>query len=185
MSEAERDGKRSWKTAELKQELSSRLVSAAFYLFVATGFYALSLILPGLFTGIIIPGLPPPFSNPEWLLWTALFISCLVFAITATYEVLRAVDPLFEVLAKRIHGDAKPAKRVARDIALILLTILLAAAANPLTAFVGTAATAVRVVVGLTTLIVLIVLLYDISRTVYRYVKSYVEIFINRIFPTQ
>lgn len=185
MSEAGRDDKKSLKTAELKRELSSRLVSAAVYLFVATGFYVLSLILPELFTGIRIPGLPPPISDLEWLLWASFFISCLVFAITAMYEVFRAIDPLFEMLAKRIHGDVKPAKRIARDIALILLIILLATATNPLTALTGSAATAARVAVGLTTLIVLVALLYDISRTVYRYVKSYVEMFISRIFPAQ
>ncbi len=183
MSEAGLDDKKSWKTAELKRELSSRLVSATVYLSAATAFYVLSLILPGLFTGIKIPGLPPPLSDMEWLLWASLFISCLVFAITAVYEVFRAVDPLFEVLSKRIHGDVKPAKRVARDIALILLIVLLATATNPLTALAGSAATAIKVTVGLTTLIILVVLLYDIFRTVYRYVKSYVEILISKVFP--
>lgn len=185
MSEAGLDDKRSWRTAELKRELSSRLVSAAVYLFVATGFYVLSLILPGLFTGIRIPGLPSPLSDLEWLLWASLFISYLVFAVTAMYEMFKAVDPLFEVLAKRIHGDVKPAKRIARDLALVLLVVLLATAINPLTALAGSAAIVLRVVVGLATLIVLIVLLYDISRTIYQYVKNYVEILINRFFPTQ
>ncbi|MEM1509716.1 MAG: hypothetical protein QXY49_02865 [Thermofilaceae archaeon] len=184
MNGAGLDDKRGWRVTELKRELSSRLVSAAVYLFVSTGFYVLSLILPGLFAGIKIPGLPSPLSDLEWLLWASLFVSYLLFATTAIYEVFKAVDPLFEVLARRIHGDVKPVRRIARDLALILLVVLLVTAINPLTTLAGSAAIALRVVVGLATFIVLIVLLYDISRTIYQYVKNYVEILINKFFPT-
>lgn len=167
-------------SADLRQ-LRAGLAAAASYAVVALGFYLLSRIIPPLLSGVGIPGLPPPFSSLEWLFWAFLFLLSFAFAVTALYNLIRVVDPLFALVSKRIGSAAEPGKRVARDLAYALLIVLIVAAATPFTEASGSLGPALRAAIGLVTLVLLVLLLYDAARTIYAYAREKIEELVGRL----
>lgn len=161
--------------------LKARLAAAASYAVVALGFYLLSLIIPPLLSGVGIPGIPPPFSSLERLFWVFLFLLSLAFAATALYNFIRAVDPFFALVSRRIGGAAEPGKRIVRDLAYALLAVLIAAAVTPFTEGVDALGSTLRVAIGLMTLAVLVILLYDAARTIYTYARERIEGLIEKL----
>ncbi len=167
-----------WEAAKLRQELLAKLAGAAVYALVAAGFYLFSLVAPGLFAGIRVPGLPEPLSDLDQLVRALLFLSSLAFAFTALFEALQAIDPFFEMLAARIHGDVGPAKRLARDLALMLLVALALSAAGYVLPLAEPLGAPLRILIGSAALAALVLFLYDIARTVHKSVRRAVERFL-------
>lgn len=163
------------------RQLRARLAATASYAVVALGFYLLSHVIPPLLSGMKIPGLPEPFSNLEWLFWAFLFLLAFAFAATALYNLTRAVDPLFELISRRIGSTAKPGKRVVRDLAYALLIVLTVAAVTPFTFQMGSLGSTLKAALGLVTLALLVVLLYDAARTIYLYTREKVEGLVERL----
>lgn len=161
--------------------LRERAAAAAAYMVVAFGFYLLSFVVPPLVSGVRIPGLPDPVARFDWLLWAFTFLLAFVFAATAVYDILRAIDPLFDVLSRRFGSAAGPGKRIARDLAYALLVILTAVAVAPFTEPLGRAAPFAKALIGVSALLILGLLLYDAAKTIYRYVREKVEEVVTRL----
>ncbi|RLE97228.1 MAG: hypothetical protein DRJ96_04460 [Thermoprotei archaeon] len=167
--------------ADWRGELRIRLPRAALYLLVAVAFYILSAIVPGLVAGVKLPGVLEPFGRLDWLLWAFLLLIALAFGGNAVYNLVRALDPLLEAMARRMGGNVRPAKRVARDVAYMLLVVLVAEALTPIAESLGGPGQPLKVVIGVTTLILLLILVYDVGKVTYRYIESKVELLIKRL----
>lgn len=164
-----------------REELRVRLPRAALYLLVAIAFYILSVIVPGLVIGVKLPGVLEPFSRLDWLLWAFLLLIALAFGGNAVYNLLKALDPLLEAMARRMGGNVRPAKRVARDVAYMLLVVLVAEALTPIAESLGGPGQPLKIVIGVTTLVLLLILVYDVGKVTYRYIESKVELLIKRL----
>lgn len=163
------------------RQLRERIASVVGYSVVSLGFYLMSLLIPPFMSGVTIPGLPPPFSNMDWLVWGFLFLLSFAFAATALYNLLQAIDPLFVIVSKRLGSATEPGKRVARDLAYALLIVLIATALSPFVERLGSIGPPLKVLVGLGTLGFLVFLLYDAAKTVYMFFKVKVEEIVSRL----
>ena len=109
----------------LGTELKNYIPRAALNIVVALFFYILSEIVPTLFSDVKLPGgVPEPFNDVEWLTWVFLFLLALIFFANALLLIFKALDPLLESILTKWRGDVKPAKRVVRDLAYMILILL-------------------------------------------------------------
>jgi len=157
---------------------------AVLNLIVALLTYLFSLFVPSFFAGIYLPGgLPEPYNSVEWLVWAFLMVLALVFLAEALILMLRAIDPVLESLLARWRGDVKPAKRLVRDVAYIILVLLVAEVLNAIASSLGSVSVVLRLIIGFGVLLMLALLVYDIGKTAYSLITSRIEAMLNWLKP--
>ncbi len=160
--------------ATLQRELRTRLPKVVFNIVIALFFYIISGIIPSIAGDVQLPGIEiEPFNRVSWLLWASLTVIALLFAVRAFYDILALLDIVVDIFLGRFGStEAKPLKRVLKDLTMIFLVIILAAAIAPVTSGVPVVGYYLRLLVSVGALVMLIFLIYDMGRIFYRVVEE-------------
>jgi len=141
---------------------------------MAVIFYLINTFVPGTMEGINLPGLN---INAGTLIGTIALIFMAIFLIRALADALVLSDILTDIFVKRLGiKEERSPKRAARDLIYIIVIILLTTALQPLIATlepnVRGLLTNVTIYVALA---IILILIYDIGRILYRIVERKAE----------
>jgi len=160
-------------------EIRRRFPRLAMRLIMAFIFWIISIFVPPLFGGIVVPVLNVDASFP---IWTVTIFVALLFLIRALSDALVLGDVAVDVMVRRLGIKEKVSpKRAVRDFIYIIALILVAAAVSPILAGLGEAGTFLSKIVTFALLGVIIVLIYDIGRVLYRVVEKKMETLADRL----
>ena len=141
---------------------------------MAVIFYLINTFVPGTMEGINLPGLN---IKADTLIGTIALIFTAIFLIRALSDALVLSDIFTDIFVKRlgITGERSP-KRAARDLIFIIVIILVTTAIFPL---VNTLDLSIReplsTVITYVALGMILILIYDIGRILYRIVERKAE----------
>ncbi len=146
-------------------------------------FFVMSEIIPPIAEGARIPGIEiEPFNNASWVLKVSLLTASAVFAVRVIYDVIVVIDTIADMLVERLGSRrVTPARRIMRDITYMLLIIILAEASVPVFKPIPVVGPYLNLAVSLAALLLLIILAYDIGKTVYRFVERKVDVVSEKI----
>jgi len=145
-------------------------------------FWIISAFVPQTLTGIIIPGFD---FNASLLVWIISSVVMAIFLIRALSDALVLGDIVTDVVVRKlgIKEEMSP-KRAARDLIYIIIIVLVVTAVSPVLSTIenigGTLSTAATyMALGL-----IIVLIYDMGRVLYRIVENKAELLADRLAGT-
>jgi hypothetical protein len=152
------------------EEIRRRLPRLVTNLIMAIIFWFVSVFIPPTIPSLIVPGINFEASR---LVWIFLIIIVAIFLIRALSDALVLGDVLTDVLVKRLGiKEERTPKRAAREVAYIIIIVLIVTAASPLLATiqdVGYYLSTATVYIGLGLIIVFI---YDIGRIIYKIIEE-------------
>jgi hypothetical protein len=145
-------------------------------------FWIISAFVPQTLTGIIIPGFD---FDASLLVWIISSVVMAIFLIRALSDALVLGDIVTDVVVRKlgIKEEMSP-KRAARDLIYIIIIVLVVTAVSPVLSTIenigGTLSTAATyMALGL-----IIVLIYDMGRVLYRIVENKAELLADRLAGT-
>jgi len=171
------------------EEIRRRFPRLTMSLIIAVIFWIVSYIVPETIKktnpeGILIPGLSiHGFSvDAGFLIGTVTLIIAYVFLIRALSDALILGDILTDIFVKRlgIKTEISP-KRAVRDFIYIILIILVAAAVSPFVAMIKNVGTLLSTVTTYIALGMILILIYDIGRILYRIIEQRAESVAERL----
>jgi len=146
---------------------------------MAAIFGVISIVVPPLVEGTTVPGINVKGS---FLLWVCFILVTLIFAIRALSDSLALADVLTDIFLRRLGAKKdRSLKRVGRDAIYIIVTILLASAFIPFLSAVAEIGTMLAGAASLIALFLIIVLIYDVGRILYRTVEAKAETLSDRL----
>ena len=156
------------------EEIRNRFPRLTMSLVMAIIFYLINTFVPGTMEGINLPGLN---INAGTLIGTIALIFTAIFLIRALADALVLSDILTDVFVKRLGiKEERSPKRAARDLIFIIVIILVTTAIFPL---INTLDLNVREPLSMVTTYValgmILILIYDIGRILYRIVERKAE----------
>jgi cation transport ATPase len=148
-------------------------------LVMAVIFWIVSIFVPPTMGDIVIPGLD---LRAEFLVWIVTMLITAVFLIRALSDALILGDIVTDIFVKRlgIKQEASP-KRAFRDFIYIILVILVAAAVSPILGEIGNLGDTLRNVTTYIALGIILILIYDIGRILYRIIEQRAEAVADRL----
>lgn len=142
-------------------------------------FWLISVYAPPTLRGITIPGIGTDASLLMWIL-TILIMG--IFLVRVLSDALVLGDIFTDVLVRRLGvKEERSPKRAAREIAYIIIIVLLMTAISPLLSTIenyGYYFTVIATYVGLGLVIVLV---YDIGRIIYKIIENKAEAVADRL----
>ncbi len=143
-------------------------------------FYLINTFVPGTIDGIDLPGLN---INAGTLIAAISLIFTAIFLIRVLADALVLSDILTDIFVKRLGiKEERSPKRAARELIYIIVIILVATALQPL---IGTLEPSVNVPLSTATVYValgmILILIYDIGRILYRIVERKAESVADRL----
>jgi len=165
--------------SSIGDEIRRRFPRLGMSLIMATVFWIISIFIPPLFRGIVVPVLSVDAAFPIWAV--TVFVA-LLFLIRALSDALVLGDVAVDVMVRRLGIKEKVSpKRAVRDFIYIIALILVAAAISPILAGLGEIGALLSKIVTFALLGVIIVLIYDIGRVLYRVVEKKMESLADRL----
>jgi hypothetical protein len=158
-----------------REEIRRRLPRLVTNVIMAITFWVISVFIPPTIPSLLVPGINIEASD---LVWIFLIIIVAIFLIRVLSDGLVLGDVLTDVLVKRlgVKGERSP-KRAVREIAYIIIIVLIVTAVSPLSANiqdVGYYLSTATIYVGLGLILVFI---YDIGRIVYKIIEEKADSF--------
>jgi cation transport ATPase len=143
-------------------------------LVMAVIFYLINTFVPGTMDGLSVPGLN---INAGTLIGTIALLFTAIFLIRALSDALVLSDILTDIFIKRLGiKEERSPKRAARDLIYIIVIILVTTALQPLISTLESGArellTNVTIYIALG---IILILIYDIGRILYRIVERKAE----------
>jgi len=143
-------------------------------------FYLINTFVPGTMEGINLPGIN---INADTLIGTIALIFTAIFLIRALADALVLSDILTDIFVKRLGiKEERSPKRAARELIYTIVIILVATALQSL---IGTLEPSVKVPLATATVYValgmILILIYDIGRILYRIVERKAESVADRL----
>jgi hypothetical protein len=146
---------------------------------MAVIFGVISIVVPPLVGDMIVPGINVKGS---FLFWVCFMLVTVIFVIRALADALSLADVLTDIFLRRLGAkEDRSLKRVGRDAIYIILTILLASAFIPFLSSVAEIGDILTGAASLVALGLIIVLIYDIGRILYRTVEAKAEALSDRL----
>jgi len=146
---------------------------------MAAIFGVISIFVPPLVGDMTVPGIDV---SGNFLLWVFFMLVTVIFVIRALADALSFADVLTDIFLRRLGAkEDRSFKRVGRDAIYIILTILLASAFIPFLSSVAEIGDMLRGAASLVALGLVIVLIYDIGRILYRTVEAKAEVLADRL----
>jgi cation transport ATPase len=142
-------------------------------------FWIISVIVPPTISNITIPGLD---LEAGFLIWIVTMLIMAVFLIRALSDALILGDILTDIFVKRlgIRQESSP-KRAFRDFIYIIVVILMAAAIAPVVGEIGNFGYLLRIVTTYVALGIILILIYDIGRILYRIIEQRAQTIADRL----
>jgi hypothetical protein len=153
------------------EEIRRRLPRLVTNLVMAIIFWLISVFIPPTLADLIVPGIN---IEASFLVWVLTILVLGIFLIRALSDALVLGDVLTDVLVKRlgVKEERRSPKRAAREVAYIIITVLIVTALSPLLANiqdVGYYLSTATVYIGLGLIIIFI---YDIGRIIYKVIED-------------
>lgn len=146
---------------------------------MAVIFGVISIVVPPLVGDMTVPGINV---KGGFLLWVCFMLVTVIFVIRALADALSLADVLTDIFLRRLGAkEDHSLKRVGRDAIYIILTILLASAFIPFLSSVVEIGYMLAGAASLVALGLIIVLIYDIGRILYRTVEAKAEVLADRL----
>ena len=166
--------------SRIREEVRHRVPRLTMSLLIAIIFWIISIVVPSTIGGITIPGVE---TEASYIIWVITLGITAIFLIRALADALVLVDILTDIFVRRIgiKGERSP-RRAARDFIYIIVIILIATAILPVRILLPenivpwfTAATIYSA------LVVIIILIYDIGRVIYRLMEQKAELLADHL----
>ena len=142
-------------------------------------FWLISVYVPPTLKGIIIPGIG---TDASFLMWILTILVMGIFLVRVLSDALVLGDIFTDVLVRRLGvKEERSPKRAAREIAYIIIIVLVITAISPLLSTIenyGYYFTVVATYVGLGLVIIFI---YDIGRIIYKIIEKKAEAVADRL----
>lgn len=166
--------------SKVRKEVRTRIPRLTMSLLIAIIFWIISMIVPSTIGNITIPGVE---TEASYLIWAITLGVTAIFLIRALADALVLGDILTDIFVRRIgiKGERSP-RRAARDFIYIIVIILIATAILPVRVLVPE--NVAPWFVGATiysALAVIIILIYDIGRIIYRLIEQRAEVLADRL----
>jgi hypothetical protein len=146
---------------------------------MAAIFGVISIAVPPLVEGTTVPGIDV---SGSFLLWICFMLVMVIFVIRALSDSLSLADVLTDIFLRRLGAkEDRSLKRVGRDAIYIILTILLASLFIPFLGSISEIGSMLAGAAGLIALGLIIVLIYDVGRILYRTVEAKAEALSDRL----
>lgn len=161
------------------KEIRRRFPRLTMSLVMAIIFWIVSIIVPPTLGDIVIPGLD---LKAGFLAWIITMVIAALFLIRALSDALILGDIVTDIFVKRlgIKQEASP-KRAFRDFMYIIIVILVAAAISPVLSEVGNFGSMLRNITTYIALGIILILIYDIGRILYRIIEQRAESVAERL----
>ena len=156
------------------EEIRNRFPRLTMSLVMAFIFYLINTIVPPLMEDTVLPGIN---INVGMLVGTIALIFTAIFLIRALADGLVLSDILTDIFVKRLGiKEERSPRRAARDTIYIIVVILITTALYPiLNTFEPSIKDPISMVLTYVSLAIILVLIYDIGRILYRIVERKAE----------
>jgi cation transport ATPase len=161
------------------EEIRRRFPRLTMSLIMAIIFWIVSVVVPPTMGPIVVPGLNLQASLLVWIITVAI---AMLFLLRALSDALVLGDILTDIFVKRIgiKHEVSP-KRAFRDFMYIIIVILVAAAISPILGQVGDFGSTLRNITTYVGLGIILVLIYDIGRIIYRIIEQRAQSVADRL----
>ena len=166
--------------SEIREEVRRRFPRLTMSLVMAVIFWIIGAGVPPTVSNVTIPGIS---IDAGFLVWIVAILIMSIFLIRALSDAVVLGDIVTDIIIKRmgIKGEMSP-RRAARDFTYIIVIILIATALLPI---IGALEQEIRYWVSLVTiygaLVMIIVLIYDIGRILYKIIEQRAESLADRL----
>lgn len=161
------------------EDIGRRLPRLIMSLVMAIIFWIVSAVIPPTVGDITLPGLAV---NLGFLIWTVSMVITAVFLIRALADAIALGDVVTEIIVRKLGiKEERSPKRAARELIYIIIVILVATAVSPILNQIGDIGYSLTIVVTYLALGIIILLIYDIGRTLYRIVEQRAEVLATRL----
>lgn len=161
------------------EEIRRRFPRLTMSLIMVIIFWIVSVIVPPTMGDVVIPGLN---LRAQYLLWIVTTVITYVFLLRALSDALILGDIVTDIFVKRlgIKQEMSP-KRAFRDVIYIIIIILVAAAISPILSGIENFGGTLRNITTYITLGIILILIYDIGRILYRIIEQRAESMAKRL----
>jgi len=165
-----------------KEEIRRRFPRIVMNLLMAFIFWIISAFVPPTVEGVAVPGFD---FNASLLIWIVTTVIMAIFLIRALSDALVLGDILTDVVVRRlgIKEEMSP-KRAARDLIYIIIIILVVTAVSPILATIENIGGTLTIAATYIALGLIILLIYDMGRILYRIIESKAELLADRLTKT-
>jgi len=162
-----------------REEIRLRIPRLVMSLVMVFIFWILNMFVPPTLTGVQIPGMNYPADQVFWVV--TLFIM-VMFLVRALSDALVLGDILTDVVIRRLGiREERPPRRVLRDLIYIMAIVLIAAAVSPFLRGIENVGEILSTATTYIALALIIILIYDIGRIIYRLIEEKAEILAEKI----
>jgi len=161
------------------KELRQRIPRLVMSLIMVIIFWILNVFVPPTLSGIQIPGLNYPADQVFWLITILIMV---MFLVRALSDALFLGDFLTDIVIKRLGiKEERSPKRALRDLIYIIGIVLVAAAATPFLRGIENIGWMLSTAVIYIALALIIILIYDIGRIIYKLIEEKAEILAGKL----
>jgi hypothetical protein len=161
------------------EEIRRRFPRIVMNLMMAVIFWIIDVFVPPTVSEVVIPGLN---TNMGLLIWIVATVIMAIFLIRALSDALVLGDILTDVVVRRLGiKEERSPKRAARDFIYIIIIILVVTALSPILATVADIGHSLTTAVTYVALALIIILIYDMGRILYRIIEQKAELLADRL----
>lgn len=161
------------------QEIRRRFPRIVMNLIIVLILWIVVAFVPQTIRNIVVPGLNV---NADWLMWIVGIVFMAIFLVRALADALALADILTDAFVRKLgaKGERSP-KRAVRDFIYIIAIVLVATAVSPILAAIEDVGSLLVTATTYVALGLIIVLIYDIGRILYKIVEQKAESFADRL----
>ena len=161
------------------EEIRRRFPRLTMSLVMAVIFWIISIVVPPTIEEIVIPGLDV---NAGTIVGIIAWLFTAIFIIRALSDALTLSDIVTDIMLKRLGiKEERSSKRAARDVIYIIVIILVATALYPLLGTLDDIGSMLTTVTTYIALGIILVLIYDMGRILYRVIERRAESVADRL----
>jgi cation transport ATPase len=166
--------------SNIKEEIRRRVPRLTMSLVIAIIFFAISLVVPSTVSNIILPGINVDAGS---IIQIITIVITAIFLIRALSDALFLGDIVTDIVIRQMGiKEERSPKRAARDLVYIIVIILVVTAVLPFIATLEeTVAYWLTIITIYTALGIIIILIYDIGRILYRIIEQRAESLADRL----
>jgi len=163
-------------------EIRRRFPRIVMNLVMAVIFWIIDIFVPPTVSGIVVPGLN---TNADLLIWIVTTVVMAIFLIRALSDALVLGDILTDIVVRRLGiKEERSPKRAARDLIYIIIIILVVTAVSPVLTCIEQIGYLLTTITTYIALGLIIILIYDIGRILYRIIEQKAELLADRLVQT-
>jgi hypothetical protein len=161
------------------EDIRNRFPRIIMNLIMTLIFWIIIAFIPQTLINVPVPGIEV---NANFLVWIVGIVFMLIFLVRALADALVLVDVLTDLFVRRIGiKEERSPSRAMRDLIYIIVILLVATAVSPFLANIRDIGNSLRIGVTYIALGLVIVLIYDIGRVLYRLVEQKATALANKL----